>query len=113
MAGVAISNGWAGRHRGCGQSSEFGARLEPVGPRIIEGRAVEADRARNVSIGFGGRRLFLAVEERRRPRIDQRRTSVAFDSLDLARIDEQGLVESRREDPWRGPGGAGLERVVL
>src|SRR5436190_19139126 len=71
VSGVAIGHNRTGRQLGC-DPGELVLWTEPIGRRIVEGRAVEIDRARNMTVSLGGRGLFLAIEIAHRASIDER-----------------------------------------
>ena len=110
VAGVAIAHRRAGRHMR-GERHQLGLRLQPVGRGIVELGAVEIERAGNVAIGRRGRRLFLAGEERRRARVDQRRAAGLLRSFRPRRaLREQAFVERGGEDRRRRRACAALDR---
>ena len=80
MAGVAVADDRTGRKL-AGDRGKLFLRAQLVGRRIVERRAVEIDRARDVAVGLRRRRLLPAVEEARRPRIEQRRAGIAAPPL--------------------------------
>ena len=92
------------------QRGEFGLRLQPVRLVVVVRGAVETERAGNMAIGGGIGRLFLAEEERGRPRVDQGRAAFAFDGLDIGAARDQTLVEGRGKNRRRRPGFALLDR---
>src|SRR5690348_1153699 len=108
MAGVAIA--YCGtRGHGARDCREFRLWLQPVGVRIIEPRAVDIHRTRNMAIGLRGWRLLLAEEERRRPRVDERRATLAFDSLDITGFGQNASVDRCRENLWRWSFGSAFD----
>ena len=109
MTGVAVTHRRSGR-KPRRDSRQFGFRLQPVGLLIVELAAVEADRAGNMAIGPGVRRLLLAGEERRRPRIDQRGAAGGRDLLDLGNHRAHARIDGGGKDPRRRRRHAALDR---
>src|SRR6185369_13648544 len=109
VARIAVADGRTGRNSARNRS-KFRLRLQAVRLRVVEFGAVEAYRSGNVAIGLRRRRLFLAVEERSRARIDQRRTAFAFDRLDIIGQCQNAVIDRRREDFRRWRLDAALDR---
>src|SRR5262245_55717249 len=92
MAGVAVARDRARRQLGeC--AGELLLRLQAVRLRVIEQRAVETARARDVPVGERPVVLGLAGEEGCGPRIDQRRLAGLRRLLDLCGARQQRGVE--------------------
>src|ERR1043165_3430364 len=73
VAGVAVGDGGScGRVRG--DRGKLRLRLEPIGMRLVERRAVDIHGARDVPIGPRGGGLLSAGEKRGRARVDQGRS---------------------------------------
>ena len=107
MAGVAIGHHWPRRQRR-GDLGELFLRAQPVGHRIVERGAVDVDRAGNVAIGLGSRRLLLAGKIARGAGIDERGVAVALDRFDFG---QQPIVKLDRENPRRRGDLAALDRI--
>src|SRR4029078_7403140 len=109
MAGIAIAyRGPCGY--GVGDCRELRLRLQPVRLRIIESRAVDIQRARNMTIGLQSRRLFLADEERCRPRINERCAALLLDGFDIGGFGQDAFVDRCRKNLWRWSFYSALQR---
>src|SRR5215475_10025094 len=82
VPGIAIAHGGTCRHD-IGDGCELRLRLQPVGLGVVELRTIDIQRARNVTVSPGSRRLFLAGEKRSWPRVDESGAAFAFDRLDV------------------------------
>src|SRR5665811_2639699 len=71
------------RRQFAGDGSELCLRLQPVGRRVVELRAVDIERAGNMAISRRGRRLLLTEEKRSRARVDQSGAAALLDLLDV------------------------------
>src|SRR5665811_2029390 len=102
VAGVAIGDRRP-RRQFAGDGSEVRLRLQPVGRRVVELRAVDIERAGNMAIGRRGRRLLLVAEERDRARVDQSGAAALLDLLDVEGERQDAVVDRCGEDRrrWR------------
>src|SRR4249920_598087 len=78
--------------------------------RVVEFRAVDIQRARNVAVGLRSRGLLFTEEKCGRSRVDKRSSARAFDSLNITRRSQDTLVDSRCENLRRRRLWSALER---
>src|ERR1035437_4353899 len=109
VAGVAIAHRRP-RRQFAGDGGELRLRLQPVGRRVVELRAVDIERAGNMAISRRGRRLLLAEEKRRRARVDQSGAAALLDRLEVGSERQDAVVDGGDEDRGRWRVRAGVER---
>ena len=109
VAGVAICDRRP-RRQFAGDGGELRLRLQPVGRRVVELRAVDIERAGNMAISRRGRRLLLTEEKRSRARVDQSGAAALLDRLDIGSERQDAVVDGGGEDRRRWRVRASVER---
>src|SRR5262245_1430971 len=97
MPRVAVAHGGPRGHN-IGDGCEFGLRLQPIGFRVVELRAVYIQCPRNVTVCFRSWRLLLAGVKGCRPRVDERGAALALDRLNVARQGQDAVIDACSEN---------------